>query len=79
MINKEEFLEALRLQFDESDAAILTFESKFSELDTWDSLTRFSIISLLEDDYGFEFSVENFKTIDTPNDLFTHLIASSTN
>jgi acyl carrier protein len=73
MINKEEFLIGLKNQFEDADATNLTFESKFKELDTWDSLTRFSIVAFVEDDYSIAISDEEFKSFETPADLFAYI------
>ncbi len=55
-------------------AEILEVESvtpdfKFREIDEWDSLKGFSIIVLMEQDYGKEMSVEEFLKCDTVGDL----------
>ncbi|RZK43798.1 MAG: acyl carrier protein [Pedobacter sp.] len=73
MINKEEFLEGLRNQFEESDALNLSFDTVFKELDTWDSLTRFSIVSFVEDDYQVILKVEGLQNMATPSDLYEYI------
>lgn len=73
MINKEEFLEGLRNQFEESDALNLSFDTVFKELDTWDSLTRFSIVSFVEDDYQVTLKVEGLQNMATPSDLYEYI------
>lgn len=72
-MEKEEFLEKLKIQFEEDDAEKLTFETSFLTLDGWDSLTQFSIVAFLEDDFGIEFKSEKFKQFDTPNALYEHV------
>ncbi|HEX8576509.1 MAG TPA: acyl carrier protein [Flavobacterium sp.] len=69
-INKELFLEGLKNQFEDSDANKLNFESKFTQLETWDSLTRFSIIAFAEDDYNVIITPEQLNSFETPNDLY---------
>ena len=44
-------------------------ESKFRDVCDWDSLKGFSIIVLLEQDYGREISVEEFLKCETIGDL----------
>ena len=55
-------------------AEILEVESvtpdfKFREIDEWDSLKGFSIIVLMEQDYGKEMPVETFLACETVGDL----------
>lgn len=73
MINKEQFLAGLKNQFEESDAVNLSFESVFKDLDTWDSLTRFSIVSFVEDDYNVNLKIEELQELATPADLFAYI------
>jgi acyl carrier protein len=69
-MNKNEFLEGLKLQFEDEDANNLTFETKFSNLDTWDSLTEFAIIVFLNDKHQYEFDNKDFEKYNTPIKLF---------
>ena len=47
----------------------MTPEFKFREIEEWDSLKGFSIIVLMEQDYGKEMSVETFLACETVEDL----------
>ena len=64
------FLEGLKLQFEEDDAMKLLPETVLSNLDTWDSLTKFSIIAFLEDDHQYKFDEKDFVKYNTPWKLF---------
>jgi acyl carrier protein len=70
MITEEIFLENLKAFFEEEDSHKLEFESEFLKLQTWDSLTQFSIIAYLEDDFGIELSLQQLSNYPTPKDLF---------
>lgn len=64
--NMEEFLPKI--------AEILEVESvtpdfKFRSIDEWDSLKGFSIIVLMESDYGKEMPVDTFLACETVEDL----------
>jgi len=72
-INKNKFLEGLKEQFESADAKNITFDVKFSQLPTWDSLTRFSIIASIEDDYNVIITAEQLNSFETPSDLFSYL------
>ena len=47
----------------------VTPDFKFREIDEWDSLKGFSLIVLLEQDYGKEMPVEQFLACETVGDL----------
>lgn len=47
----------------------VTPDFKFREIDEWDSLKGFSLIVLLEQDYGKEMPVETFLKCETIADL----------
>ena len=47
----------------------VTPDFKFRSIDEWDSLKGFSIIVLMEQDYGKEMSVETFLACETVEDL----------
>ena len=66
-MNKNDFLNEIRLQFEEIDALKIEMHTNFNDLDTWDSLTRFSIIDLVKDKFNVE--VKDFNKIYNPNDL----------
>ncbi len=68
-INKETFLKGLKSQFEASDEDKITFDVLFETLETWDSLTKFSITAFLEDDYDIVVTPEEFKEFKTPNDI----------
>lgn len=46
-----------------------TPEFKFRDLEEWDSMKGFSIIVLMEQDYGKVMSVEDFLACETVDDL----------
>jgi acyl carrier protein len=73
-----QFLESLKLQFEEDDSNNITSETILSNLDTWDSLTRLSIITFLDDEHQYEFGQKDFEKYLTPNDIY-NLIYSKKN
>ncbi|WP_310556234.1 hypothetical protein [Flavobacterium sp.] len=70
------FLTGLKIQFEESDAIKLTMETNFKGLDTWDSLTRFSIIAFVEDEYKITLKKEDLDKLESPLALFDYIIAN---
>lgn len=74
-MNKNDFLEEIRIQFEETDSLNIKMDTVFDTLDTWDSLTRFSIIESIKDNYNVE--IKDFDKITTPKDLFNYIIENS--
>jgi acyl carrier protein len=74
-MNKNDFLNEIRLQFEEIDALKIEMHTNFNDLDTWDSLTRFSIIDLVKDKFNVE--VKDFNKIYNPNDLLMFISNNS--
>ena len=66
MIQLNDFISEIKVHFEDSDAAILTPDTIFKKLESWDSLTKYSIIAFLQDEYNYQFSIENFDTYTTP-------------
>jgi acyl carrier protein len=69
-MDKNKFLVGLREQFEETDSLNLEMNTSFKDMKTWDSLTRFSIIAFLEDEYNISFKNEDFTNFSTPELLF---------
>ena len=70
IMNITEFLNGLKLQFEEEDAIKIIETTILSDLDTWDSLTRFSIIAFLEDECEYKFDEKDFEKYKTPELLY---------
>lgn len=69
-MEKNKFLIGLREQFEETDSFNLEMNTSFKDMKTWDSLTRFSIIAFLEDEFNLIFKNEDFIRCSTPELLF---------
>ena len=48
----KEFIQNFADQLDDTDAEVLTPETKFRELDDWSSLAALSIIAMVDEEYG---------------------------
>lgn len=64
------FLEKFSDQFEDIDRENIAFDTHYKTLESWDSLTAFSIQAMIEDDYSVEISGEDLKTVDTVEELF---------
>lgn len=60
------FAEAL----DDIDAAELTPETRFRELDEWSSLSALSIQAMVDEEYDIQFKATEMKNTDTIKELF---------
>ena len=69
-MEKDIFLSGLRAQFEEVDSLNLELHTEFKQMKTWDSLTRFSIIAFIEDEYKVVLTNEDLNKLITPNYLF---------
>ena len=69
MKNKIEFINDIKLEFEEDDVNI-NEDTLFRDLDSWDSLTGMAIQVMLEDSYGVTIPDESFKSFKTINDIY---------
>jgi acyl carrier protein len=73
MKNLDNFMKELKRQFEDSDSKILTPNTKFNKLNTFDSLTRYSIIAFVNDNYSIQLQDDIFEEVITPLHLFNKI------
>lgn len=66
----QEFIENFAAQFDDTDEALFTADTKFKDLDEWSSLTALSIIAMVDDEYDVIIKGNDITSADTIQDLF---------
>jgi acyl carrier protein len=66
------FLEMITVVFEMEDKT-LTMTDTFRDYDEWDSLTRLSLISEIDDVYDIIIEDEVFKTLLSLNDLYVEI------
>lgn len=66
----QDFIEKFAEIFDDTDAAILTPETKFRELDEWSSLTALGVIALADEEFDVELSSTEMRNANTVQELF---------
>ncbi len=71
-MDSNKFLENFVNQFEEEDLKI-TMNTKFRELDSWDSMTSLMVISMLDEEYKSIVSSEIFENFQTVEDIFKHI------
>lgn len=64
------FLENFASQFEDSEIENIHNDVNFKLLDTWDSLTAFSVQMMVEDEYNVKITPEDFKTVTTVEELY---------
>lgn len=65
-----EFIENFAAQFDDTDEALFTPETKFKQLDEWSSLTALSVIAMVDDEYDVIIKGNDIINSETIQDLF---------
>ena len=71
----EQFTAKFSQQFEESDMENIASDTDFKQLETWDSLTAFSVQMMIEDDFNVKINPTDFKEAKTVKDLY-HLVHS---
>jgi acyl carrier protein len=64
------FLQQIADQFDDTDPSLITFETKFKQLDDYSSLTALNIISMIDDEYDVILKGEDLRNSTTVEDLY---------
>ncbi len=70
LLNIEHFIKNFSDQFDETDPEVFKINTKFRELDEWDSLTALSLIAMTDEEYGVKLTGNDIKNSETLFDLF---------
>lgn len=65
-----EFIEKFAEIFDDTDAATLSPETKFRELDEWSSLAALGVIALVDEEFDVELSGAEMRQASTIKELF---------
>lgn len=65
-----EFIEKFAEIFDDTDAATLSPETKFRELDEWSSLSALGVIALADEEFDVELSGNEMRQASTIQELF---------
>ena len=64
------FIQNFADQLDDTDAAVLTPETEFRQLDDWSSLAALSIIAMIDEEYGVTIGGDAFKSANTIQNLY---------
>lgn len=69
----KEFIQNFADQLDDTDAAVITPETEFRELDDWSSLAALSIVAMIDEEYGVSITSETLKNAKTIQELFDQI------
>lgn len=69
----KEFIEKFAEIFDDTDAATLTPETKFRELEEWSSLSALGVIAFADEEFDVELSGNEMRKANTIQDLYNIL------
>ena len=69
-MNITEFIENFAAQFDDTDEALFTPETKFKQLDEWSSLTALSVIAMVDAEYDVIIKGNDIINSETIKDLY---------
>jgi acyl carrier protein len=69
----DEFLNEFSSQFDNTEKSLFTFETKFKDLDEWDSLIALSIIAMADEKMGKSLTADEIRTSSTIGELYAVL------
>lgn len=66
----KEFIENFADQFEDTDAAVFTPETKFRDLDEWSSLAALSILAMVDEEYDVQLKADEMRKTNTIQELF---------
>lgn len=69
----KEFIEKFAEIFDDVDPATLGGETKFRDLEDWDSIAGLSVIGMVDEEYGVTFNAEDMRACQTIEDLYNRV------
>ncbi len=69
----KEFIEKFAEIFDDVDPATLSEETKFRDLEDWDSIAGLSVIGMIDEEYGVEFNADDMRACQTIEDLYNRV------
>ena len=64
----EKFKETLEL-----DGVEINLETKFRDLENWDSISFLSVLAMLDEEYGVSIEGNNFRKLETIEDLINEI------
>lgn len=69
----KEFIEKFAEIFDDVDPATLAADTKFRDLDDWDSIAGLSVIAMADEEYDVTLNADDMRACHTIEDLFNKI------
>lgn len=69
----KEFIEKFAELFDDVNPEDFTAETKFRDLEDWDSIAGLSVIGMIDEEYGVTFNADDMKACQTIGDLYARM------
>ena len=66
----EEFIKNFAEQFDDTDLAVFTAETKFRDLEEWSSLIGLAVMNMIAKKYGVKITPAELRAADTIAELY---------
>ena len=70
VVKIDKFISDFLIQFEEEPKGNFNLESKFRDIDGWDSMTSMMIIAMIDEKYNIIISPENMKECNIIKDIF---------
>jgi len=72
-----DFIEKFASVFEETDFSVFTADTKFKELDEWDSMVALTLIAVADEEFNLKIRGNDFKESTTIKELYNRLIAEA--
>ena len=69
----KEFIEKFAEIFDDVDPESISGETKFRDMDDWDSIAGLSVIGMADEEYGVTLNADDMRAFQTVEDLFNKI------
>lgn len=69
----KEFIEKFAEIFDDVDASSLCEDTRFREMDDWDSIAGLSVIGLVDEEYDVTLNADDMRSCQTIGDLYAKI------
>ena len=69
-MDTKEFIQNFADLFDDTDASLITTETRFRDLDEWCSMIGLSVIAMIDEEFEVTLKGEDMRKANTPAELY---------
>ena len=69
----KDFIVNFKELFDDVDLSQISPDTKFRDLDDWDSIMGLSVIGMIDDEFGVEFNADDMQACQTIADIYNRI------